>query len=118
MKNFFSRFFPELCAAVAAGVILYFVQANFNFGGNRAEEYFLHGNEQFDAKNFDGAIAAYDEAIRLEPKYTEAYRRRADIYYQQKNYAAAAADYTQAIRLGTNEAIVYENRGDCIRAGD
>ena len=39
--------------------------------------YINRGRTWYDKKDYDKAIADYDEAIRLEPKYASAYKMRA-----------------------------------------
>ena len=45
------------------------------------------------------AIADYDEAIRLDPKYADAFFNRGGVWYHKKEYDKAIADYDEAIRL-------------------
>ena len=41
-----------------------------------AEDYVDRGNEFYDQDNYQAAISDYDEAIRLDPKYTRAHENR------------------------------------------
>ena len=41
-----------------------------------AADYLARGNAHYGCKDYDGAIADYDQAIRLDPKYTTAYINR------------------------------------------
>lgn len=50
-------------------------------------------------QEYDRAIAAMDEAIRLAPFYAEAWNRRATAFYGAGNYPAAVADIAQTLRL-------------------
>jgi len=45
------------------------------------------------------AIADYDEAIRLNPFFTSAYRRRGDFHRVMRAYDRALRDFDQAVRL-------------------
>jgi hypothetical protein len=47
-----------------------------------------------------GAIADYDEAIRLRPEYASAYHNRASIRRAQKEHSYALADYQKYLDLG------------------
>ena len=63
----------------------------------------------------DSAIADYSEAIRLDPKDTDAYKNRGDAYQNKGDYDRAIADYSEAIRLDPKYAGAYNNRGDAYR---
>ena len=45
------------------------------------------------------AIEDYDEAIRLNPQYADAYNTRGDAYRRDGQYERAIQDYDEAIRL-------------------
>jgi len=64
----------------------------------------------------DRAIADYDEAIRLEPKYALAYRNRGLVYSDKGDNDRAIADYDEAIRLDPKYAATYNSRGNAYRA--
>ena len=57
------------------------------------------------------AIADYSEAIRLSPKYIQAYYNRGISYRKKGEFDKAIADYTEAIRLDPKEPDAYFNRG-------
>ena len=65
------------------------------------------------------AIADYNQAIQLNPKYAEAYNNRGNVYYNQGKYDLAIADYNESIRLNNpklwlpynNRGIVYDDQG-------
>ena len=61
--------------------------------------------------DFDGAIAAYTKAIKLDPTLVNAYVLRGLIYQHMEQYNAAIADYDEVIRLKPDDAMVYSNRG-------
>jgi tetratricopeptide (TPR) repeat protein len=59
----------------------------------------------------DRAIADYNEAIRLDPKFAKAYSNRGLAYRDKGDTGRAIADYTEAIRLDPKFANAYINRG-------
>jgi len=63
-------------------------------------------------KNYDRAIADYNQAIRLDPAFDVAYTNRGNAYYMKNAYDTAIADYNQAIRLKPKHAPYYINRGN------
>jgi tetratricopeptide (TPR) repeat protein len=59
-----------------------------------------------------GAIADYNEAIRLKPDYFNAYNNRGNAKSALGDYRGAIADYNKAIRLKPDKASTYNNRGN------
>ena len=59
----------------------------------------------------EDAIAAYDQAIRLQPDLSIAYNNRGTVKGELGRYEAAIADFDEAIRLNPNDAKAYNNRG-------
>jgi uncharacterized caspase-like protein len=57
------------------------------------------------------AIADLSEAIRLDPKYTLAYKNRGQAYFVINGHDQAIADYSAAIRLDPKYAAAYTFRG-------
>ena len=63
-------------------------------------------------ENPEDAMAAYDEAIRLNPQLAEAYNNRGNAKDDLGRHEDAIADYNQAIRLNPQLAEAYNNRGN------
>jgi len=62
-------------------------------------------------KNYDGAVTAYTQAIKLEPDNANHYFGRAGAHSGKKSYSAAIDDFTQAIRLDPRDARYWNSRG-------
>jgi tetratricopeptide (TPR) repeat protein len=62
-------------------------------------------------KDYDRAIADFNEAIRLDPNDATAYNNRGWAWSNKKDYDRAIADYSEAIRLDPKYALAYNNRG-------
>jgi tetratricopeptide (TPR) repeat protein len=77
-----------------------------------AEDYFAHGDFEYEQKDCDQAIADYTQAIRLDPALAEAYNNRAYVYMVKKDYASALTDLNRAIRLRPDYVNALMNRGD------
>lgn len=77
----------------------------------KADDFFIQGGNKAKKGDYQGAIAAYNEAIRINPKYTAAYKDRGLANFQLKDYRAANADLSQAISLDPNESRAYAGRG-------
>jgi hypothetical protein len=60
--------------------------------------------------DLDGAIAAFDQAIALKPKFAFAYLNRGLAYQRQGEPARAAADFDLAIKYAPYAARGYYNR--------
>jgi tetratricopeptide (TPR) repeat protein len=71
------------------------------------------GNGHMERGNLDRAIAAYDQAIQLNPKNGIAYNQRGVCYRRRGDLDRAIGDFDEAIRSDPNNAIQYANRADC-----
>ncbi|WP_427159633.1 tetratricopeptide repeat protein [Aliinostoc sp. HNIBRCY26] len=63
------------------------------------------------SEDYQGAIAAYTEAIRLNLNDFRAYNNRGNAHSASGDRQAAIRDYTQAITINPNFAPAYNNRG-------
>jgi tetratricopeptide (TPR) repeat protein len=75
------------------------------------EQWIDEGNALEDLKRYDEALAAYEQAIRLDPNYALAYNNTGNALEDLKRYEEAFAAYDQAIRLNPNYALAYNNKG-------
>ena len=57
------------------------------------------GRELRQQEKLEEAIAAYTEAIKLDPKSDGAFGGRAHVYFDQKAYDLAIADFSSVVRL-------------------
>ena len=80
----------------------------------RAEAFFKQGFEHLiEEKDYESAIEDFNQAIRLNPKYSRAYNGRGLAYSGQGDYGRAIADYNESLRLNNSEPwLVYRNRGN------
>ena len=82
-----------------------------------AEEWVNEGIALYDLKRYEDALAAYDQAIRLNPNDVLAYFayvNRGGAFYNLKRYEGALTAYNQAIRLDPNDADAYYNKGNSL----
>ena len=71
-------------------------------------------NESFvldHLNRYEEALAAYEQAIRLDPNDALAYRGKGDALYYLARLGEALAAYEQAIRLDPNDALAYRGKG-------
>ncbi len=73
------------------------------------------GDNHYRAKRYEEAIAAYEQAIRLDSNFASAYNNKGAALYDLNRYEEALAAYDQAIRLNPNFAIAYYGKGSALR---
>ncbi len=91
-----------------------------------ANELFNRANELRRKGNYRAAIEEYSDAIRLEPKFMNAYTNRGLAYYNLGDRDRAFEDYSSAIKIDPNakdaaipylnRAIVWRTRGNAEQA--
>lgn len=80
-----------------------------------AETYFYRGNEAYLMKLYQDAIVTYDEAIRLQPDFANAYVNRGLAKEKLGQHDSAIMDYSSAIEIEPTLAGAYNNRGSAKR---
>jgi Tfp pilus assembly protein PilF/S1-C subfamily serine protease len=79
--------------------------------GMKAEDYYKRGLRKVASGNRQGAIADYNEAIRIDPNYADPYYNRGMEKVLLGDKQGAIADYNEVIRINPNIAEVYHMRG-------
>ena len=75
-----------------------------------ALDFFNQGVKRLQQGDLEAAINSFNEAIRLNPNYAQAYGNRGIAYSRLQQYDKALADYNQFIRFNPNSAVAYYNR--------
>ena len=84
-----------------------------------AVSHWTKGRALLDDQKGDEAIVEFDEAVRLDPKYAQAYIDRGLAYSRKGDPDRAIADYNKALRLDPKLALAYAGRGHAYaRKGD
>jgi tetratricopeptide (TPR) repeat protein len=93
-------------------------QAGAGAGGD-AQEAYDRGAEHLGNEEFDEAVEAFTEALRIEPGRADAHFVRGEVYRMQEMHAEAIADFTKAISMipswadpYNSRAIVYSQTGE------
>ncbi|MFV1967818.1 MAG: WD40 repeat domain-containing protein, partial [Pirellulaceae bacterium] len=77
-----------------------------------ASVYFARGDGPFHQGDYRKAFPDLEQAIRVNPEYSEAYDHRGQIYLAQGKLDKAIADFDQAVKFGPWQgAYTYADRG-------
>lgn len=76
-----------------------------------SEDYVKNGTHKYLNNDYHGAIAEYDEAIKINPNCIDAYNNRAIAKSTLKDYSGALADWNKVIELNPKDAGAYSCRG-------
>jgi tetratricopeptide (TPR) repeat protein len=74
------------------------------------------GMQQLLLHRWREARKSFDQAIKLDKKYANAYANLAVVYYEDWSYTKAIRNYDKAIQLDGDEAVFYNNRGAALFA--
>ena len=100
----------------ASGGILYKFSGRFSGNSPKARnskfaEEARRGLDAFRRADYDQAIVAFDELIRLDPNHSEAHRWRGDALLNKHEFDKALSEYDEAIRLDPKNGMAYCGRG-------
>ena len=70
----------------------------------KAGEIYGTAIEEADDGKYNEAIAHFNEALKLEPKFVDVYLSRSGVYANLKNYHAAVTDFETALK----KIIIYK----------
>ena len=76
------------------------------------KEAYKNGMSCLGKNDYDAAITAFAEALRLDPKNVDAYYKRGLAYEIKCDYDNAITDFTTAIRLNPSFSDAYSERGN------
>jgi len=77
---------------------------------HRPEDYYRRAGARLDEGDWEGALAALDQALALEPDGAEAYHARGDVRFARGDTAGALADYDRALALAPRYCAAYLSR--------
>jgi serine/threonine protein kinase/Flp pilus assembly protein TadD len=111
---------------IAITLVVLFLAANlgvlYKFGGrfsgnapNARNSKFAvearRGSDAFERGDYDRAIVAWDEAIRIHPNHSRVHRWRGDASLNKHEFDKALSEYDEAIRLDPKNGMAYCGRG-------
>jgi tetratricopeptide (TPR) repeat protein len=76
-----------------------------------AAAYAAEGDRFYDQKDYDSALVAYQNAVKLNPKLIVPLYRIGWIYNDFQEYAKALLSLNQALNLDSNQAVIYLEKG-------
>jgi tetratricopeptide (TPR) repeat protein len=80
-----------------------------------APDWMAEGNARFGQGNYDEAIAAYDNALQLNPQLAEAWYGKGVVLNKQSKFDDAITAYDNAIGLNPEFAYAWCNKGDSLQ---
>jgi Tfp pilus assembly protein PilF len=83
-----------------------------------AEERFWTGCTLLQLEDWEGAVAAFDEAIDLDPGQADYFRLRGNAYAGMEDWEAAIADWERAIEVDPDHWPAYYNLATTLQNGD
>jgi stress-induced-phosphoprotein 1 len=74
----------------------------------------MRGNELYKSKKFDEALAAYDEAIALDPTNMTFINNKAAVYFTAKKYDECIEACNEAVEVGKANRAPFEERAKAL----
>lgn len=72
------------------------------------------GNALYKKKDFEGALAAYDEAVALDPKNMTFHSNKAAVFFTSKKWDECIEACTKAVEVGKENFAPYEDRAKAL----
>jgi tetratricopeptide (TPR) repeat protein len=80
----------------------------------KAEYWFLKGEEFGDRGKHREAILCYDKAVKADKKHSDALNYRGVAYYRLKDYVSSLVSFDAAIGADPNNKSAHKNRGNVL----
>ena len=79
------------------------------------DSWYSRANEMVTAGKNEDAIAAYDKAIKLDPRHISAWNNKGIAMFRLKRYEEAINCYDKAITIDPNHANAWLNKAKALR---
>jgi tetratricopeptide (TPR) repeat protein len=76
-----------------------------------AETWTNRGSSLLIMKRYDEAVAAYEQALMLDPTFIHAWNNKGTLFYNLKRYDEALAAYEQALDLDPTDVYTWTKQG-------
>jgi tetratricopeptide (TPR) repeat protein len=83
-----------------------------------ADDFFKQGWAKMHQSDWRGAVAAFDQAIRLDPKKVDAYMERGASKLMLGDQSGGMADYDQAVKIDPKNTETYLKLGEALSMKD
>ncbi len=87
-------------------------------GGQYAEAWYQLAEIERSEENWDGALAALQRAVEIEPEYDDAWVALGLVHVEQDEYALAEVAFRRSIEIEPTNAEAWTNLGRCHSALD
>ncbi len=81
----------------------------------KADDFFIQARDKYNKGDYKGAIAVLNQAIKINPKYAQAYIGRGIARNLLGDNQGAIADFNTAIKINPNDVYAYGSRGNARR---
>ncbi|MFB2880218.1 tetratricopeptide repeat protein [Floridanema aerugineum] len=82
-----------------------------------AKDLFCRGAIELHDNRHGEAITSFSQAIRINPRFSNAYFYRGIAHHSKNRYTEAIANYNQALSIGSNRpATILDNRAEALAA--
>jgi tetratricopeptide (TPR) repeat protein len=85
----------------------------FRCGSVEANEHLAWGSQDLGRKKYQQAIDHFSQALKIHPRFAEAYNQRAIAYYLQENYKESIKDCQRATELMPCHFGAWAGMGHC-----
>lgn len=76
---------------------------------------FIEGTANHEQGNYDEAIEKYDQVIKLNPQFVDAYQNKGLALIELNRAKEAILAFDQALKLKGNDPDIYINKGNAYR---